>query len=241
VSRSNPTERLQNPANKFFNWDGNDGVVFHYDKDAKVNVPHEGVFTFILLDELATIKGWHDPSNTGIYSNEVKDTRQEVLVVRNFAKETLAEGVYKSIKDKVVAAGGKYCASLYIAYKDGDELKIANLSLKGAGFGPWLEFAKNNRGQIYKKAICISGTKEGKKGKVVFQMPEFTLKDISEETNEQANELDRQLQVYMKSYLAQPKARQVDEFNQEHAYGDEDAPTGSPLSEPEPDDDSIPW
>lgn len=209
-----------------------------YDKEKKENVKVEGEFAFILLDELATIKGWHEASSTGIYSNEVKDTRQEVLIVRNFNKETLAEGVYKTIKDRVVAAGGKYCASLYIAYKDGKELKIANLSLKGAGFGPWLEFAKNNRADIYKKAVFISGTTEGKKGRVTFQMPVFSLKEIAEETNDQATELDQQLQTYLKSYLAQPKARQVDEFNQSHDYGDEEAPQREPEDE---DPDSIPF
>lgn len=209
-----------------------------YDKELKENVKVEGKFTFILLDELATIKGWHEASSTGIYSNEVKDTRQEVLIVRNFNKETLAEGVYKTIKDRVVAAGGKYCASLYIAYKDGEELKIANLSLKGAGFGPWLEFAKNNRADIYKKAIVISGTTEGKKGRVTFQMPVFSLKDIGDETNEQATELDKQLQTYLKSYLAQPKAKQAEDYSQQHDYSDEDAPQLPPS---EPDDSDLPF
>jgi len=240
MSRSKPSERVQNPATKFFSWDGSEGQIFWFDKEKKQNVVVPAPFTFILLDELATIKGWHEASSTGIYSNEVKDTRQEVFIVKNFNKETLAEGVYKSIKDRVVALGGKYCASLYIAYKEGDELKIANLSLKGAGFGPWLEFAKNNRNEIYKKAVRISGKTQGKKGKVVFQMPEFSLMGISEETNEAATELDKELQTFLSNYLSRPKVQQVDEFNQAHEYGDEDQPKGSPLSEPEPEDD-VPW
>jgi len=250
MSRSKPDDRIQNPAQKFFSWDGSEGQIIYFDKDLPVdgkekkggNVPISGVFTFILLDELATIKGWHEASSSGIYSNEVKDTRQEVLVVRNFNKDTLAEGVYKAIKDRVVSVGGKYCASLYIAYKDDDGLKIGNLSLKGAGFGPWLEFAKKNRADIYKKAVYISGKTEGKKGKVKFQMPVFALKDITEETNDQATELDKQLQTFLASYLSRPKVQQASEhedFNQSHDYGDQDAP---PSTDPDFDDpDSIPF
>jgi hypothetical protein len=57
-------------------------VIRYYDKEAKKNVDVGADFTFILLDQLASVRGWHDDSNSGIYSNEVKDTTQEALVVK---------------------------------------------------------------------------------------------------------------------------------------------------------------
>jgi hypothetical protein len=134
MSRSNPTEGTRNPSTRWFEWAGGEegGYVRFYNKETKAQVPVEGAFTFLLLDELSTVKGWHEASESSIYSNEVRDTRQEVLVVRSFEGGELASGIYTSIRDRIVALGGHYCVSLYLGYKDGDGLKIGNLNLKGA-------------------------------------------------------------------------------------------------------------
>lgn len=251
MSRSAPNDRIQNPASRFFSWDGDNGNIYFYDKDLEVkgkdkpggNVPVNAIFTFILLDELATIKGFNKPAKSGIFSNEVRNTQEDILSVKTFDKNLIAEGLYKNIKAAVVAAGGKYCASLYIAYKDDDGLRIGNLALKGAGFGPWLEFAKKNRADIYKKAIYISGKTEGKTGKIVFQMPVFALKDVNDETNDAATELDKQLQIFLSSYLSRTKTQQTREFEHEeqpHGYSDEDAPSGN-AAMGTPEDDDVPW
>lgn len=85
MSRSNPTDGIKNPATRWFEWAGGDeGGIKHYDKEAKADVKVALPFTFLLLDELSTVKGWHEPSESGIYANEVRDTRQDALVVRAF-------------------------------------------------------------------------------------------------------------------------------------------------------------
>jgi hypothetical protein len=131
MSRSNPTDGIRNPATRWFEFasgvDG--GFVRYYDKDAEKQVPlgdaeNGGTFTFILLDELATVKGWHDASESGIFANEIRDTRQDTLVVKSFKGGELASGLYASIKDRIVAVGGHYVASCYIAYKDGGGLRL---------------------------------------------------------------------------------------------------------------------
>ena len=48
--------------------------------------------------------------------------------------------------------------------------------------------------------------KEGKKGKVVYQMPVFSVLDIKPATNELAIEIDKPLQEYLKAYLAKNKS-----------------------------------
>jgi hypothetical protein len=134
MSRSNPTDGVRNPSTRWFTWagGGDQGYIEWYDKDAKQNVKVDGPFTFLLLDELSTVKGWHEASESSIYANEVRDLRQETLVVKSFKGGELAAGLYADIRDKIVAKGGHYHGSVYIAYKEGEELRLGNLGLKGA-------------------------------------------------------------------------------------------------------------
>jgi hypothetical protein len=208
MSRSNPTEGARNPSTRWFTWAGGDegGYIVWYDKDKKENVKVDLPFTFLLLDQLSTVKGWHDPSESGIYANEVRDTRQEALVVRAFKGGELASGIYASIKDRIVAQGGHYHASLYIAYKDGDSLKIGNLGLKGSASGAWMDFKKGAGKKVNEQAVMITGYSQEKKGSTVYRVPKFALKEVSEATNQQAVALDVELQAFLADYLRQPKA-----------------------------------
>lgn len=217
MSRSNPIDGIRNPATRWFEWSGgNDGgFVRWYDKDTKAAVKVPLPFTFLLLDELSTVKGWHDLSESGIYANEIRDTRQDVLVVRSFKGGELASGIYKSIKDRVAAQGGHYCASLYFAYKDGDDLKIGNLCLKGAAASAWMEFKRsaptrkdaNGRSlrAYFIDAVKIAEFEQLKKGATVYRVPKFSLQQVSEESNRQAVALDADLQTFLADYLKRPK------------------------------------
>lgn len=217
MSRSNPIDSVRNPATRWFEWaGGNDGgFIRWYDKEAKESVTVPLPFTFLLLDELSTVKGWHDPSGSGIYANEVRDTRQDVLVVRSFKGGELASGIYKAIKDRVATQGGHYCASLYLGYKDGSELKIGNLTLKGAAASAWMEFKrsaptkKDAAGRslraYYVDAVKITEYEQLKKGATVYRVPVFSLQQVSEDSNRQAAALDAELQTFLADYLRRPK------------------------------------
>lgn len=210
MSRSNPSEHLSNPSTRWFEWNGEHGVVRYYDKDEKKNVDVPLPFAFILLDELASVRGWHDASSSGIYSNEVRDTTQETMVVKSFKGGTIAEGKYREIKDRVNAAGGDYNANCYIAFKQGDQYAIGSIRFKGAALGAWMEFRKANRNAIYKQAIRISGYTEGKKGSVIFRVPTMALNSVSLEAEGQAVALDRELQEFLTAYLTRNKRDQAD-------------------------------
>lgn len=202
MSRSNPHENgAPNPAARWFEWNGEQGTVRYYDKDKKENVDVGSDFKFMLLDELGSVRGWHDPSESGIYSNEVRDTRQDVLIVKSFKGGTLAEGLYKDIKDRVNTVGGQFVANCYIAFKDGEALKIGSLRFKGAALGTWMEFRKANRSALYKKAVRIQGFTEGKKGRITFRMPVLMTVDITDDTNAKATALDVELQEFLSGYL----------------------------------------
>lgn len=209
MSRSNPTDNTAHPCARWIEWDGSNGEFRYYDKETKANVSIGDSLTFILLDQVATIKGWHDASDSGIFSNEVRDVTQDVLVVKAFKGGTLAEGPYKQIRDRVIAQGGHFTANLYSAIKIGEELAIASVQFKGAALNAWVEFSKKNRSELYKKAVRCKGFDEGKKGKIVFRTPIFHLADVTPETDAKALECDRVLQEFLKSYFARTRVEQV--------------------------------
>lgn len=249
MSRSNPTQDNPNPATIWFEWNGELGEVRYYDKEFKKEIVVPQPFVFILLDELATVKGWHDPSESGIYSNEVKDTTKETFVVKAFKGGKIAEGFYAAIKDKIKAEGGHYTTNCYIGYRDGGEdLLLGSIQFKGAALMEWMEFKKQNRSELYKGAVRIKGFTEGKKGKIEFRKPKFSLVNITEETEAQAIDLDKTLQDYLKGYFAKNRADVLDQrTNHEAEDENQDAPKKqTSRREPEPEvdpevDDDIPF
>lgn len=244
MSRSNPQVNAPNPAARWYEWNGETGVVRYYDKDTKKNVDVPLPFTFLLLDELASVRGWHDDSESGIYSNEVRDTTKDVLVVKSFKGGTLAEGYYKAIKDRVNAQGGQFVANCYVASKfNGSGLTLCSIRFKGAALGAWMEFRKANRGTLYDRAVRIVGFKEGKKGRIVFRVPTFELKDVSKDTNDQAVALDKTLQAYMDGYLKR-KTRDQAEAPSDDVHGEaqeQEPPNDEDYQGPEVNDDDIPF
>lgn len=226
MSRSNPTENNPHPCSRWFEWDGSEGQVRYYDKDEKKNIVVGADFSFILLDRLSTVKGWSDKMESGIYANEVKDTRAESLVVKYFKGGVIAEGFYAQIKDRVNAAGGHFVINCYLAYYDEQKnLAIGSIVFKGAALSAWMDFEKANRKDLYTKAVRINGYDEGKKGKIVFRTPKFFIKDVSDKTNESAKALDKELQTFLDSYF---KRSRVEQVNQTASHHEEDEPQEQP-------------
>ena len=217
MSRSNPHEGNPNPAVRWFEWNGEKGGIRYYDKEAKKNVEVGTEFTFVLLDQLGSVRGWHEASQSGIYSNEVKDTSQDLLVVKSFKGGILAEGIYRDIKDSVNAKGGRFVANLYIGFKHNGSLALGSLRFKGSALGAWMDFTKANRGQLYAGAVQITGSTTGKKGRITFHVPTFALVGISQAANDQAIGLDRTLQSWLDGYLKRTKHDQA-----EHAADDDE-------------------
>lgn len=205
MSRSNPNTGTSNPSTRWHEWAGDKGIIKYYDKTAQQNVEVKLPFTFILLDETATVKGWHDASDSGIYANEVKDTRQDVLVVRAFKGGEIASGHYAAIRDRIGAMGGHFVANLYIAYRNGDDFAIGALQFKGAALKTWMEFRKQAKRDVYEQAITISKATKGKKGSITYFTPEFTSTKVSDASNAKAIELDKELQAYLTAYFARTK------------------------------------
>jgi hypothetical protein len=240
MSRSNPTSHAPHPCQRWYEWDGENGLVRYYDKDKKANVNVGDKFTFILLDVLCVIKGWHDHSNSGIQSNEIRDTRAERFVVKAFEGGILAEGFYAEIKDRIYAVGGKFTTNLYIAYKDVNGLVLGSLQLKGSALNAWVEFEKKNREEVWKKAVKIMGYTEGKKGKIIFRMPKFFISEISEQTEIEAKAIDQLLQTFLTNYF---KRTRVDQVSSTVTPPADDRPLTEPPpgDAPPPESDDVPF
>lgn len=234
MSRSNQTT-IANPSVRWMEWNGEKGNLKFYDKDLEQRVDVDPNQTFILLDQLAVIKGWNDASDSGVYSNEVRDVTKNPFVVKAFKGGLIASGLYREIKDKIAANGGHFTASVYIGLKIENQLQIANLQLKGAALNAWIEFCKKNRANIYKKAICITGVEEGTKGRVVFKVPVFGLKELSEDTNNQAIALDIDLQNFLKAYLEKPTPEQAEQI-ETRSQSEPPTPTEEPAQVNSEDD-----
>lgn len=188
-----------NPSTKFIDWKSNDKAFEYYDKETQKKVSIPLPFKFLVLDELHAVKGWNDATSSGIYSNEVKFISKEIMTVKPFKGNEIAKGLYKDIKEKVVAAGGHYVKSIYIMLEDGS---LANLQLKGSSVQAWGEFTQKTRSRLPEEWVIVKNAKDGKKGAVKFSIPEFGFeRSLSDAENEQADLCFDILESYLKAYL----------------------------------------
>ncbi len=208
MSRSNPeADRLINPAGKFFEFNGAEGVFEYYDKELdnpvtkkkgmKVKLPLP--FTFIVLDTLASISGYSDNRKNGFYSNEVRNIKTEKLFVR-CGKDKVAEGTYDQIKNK--EKGMNYTSSVYIASNEGGVLKINHVKMSGAALSAWIEFRNKATDKVIgENGVTIKSCTDEVKGAVKYKKPIFQLIQLKPEINAKAIELDVELQEYLKKYF----------------------------------------
>lgn len=189
-------ERPTNPATRFL--EVKNGKVVYYDKESQENVEVTTPLEFIVLDQLATIKGWSDSDESGYWSNEVKSVGRDVLTVRT-SKGIKESGLWREIKGSANLAGAHYRTSIYLAHQSTDGLAIANLSLKGAALNAWIEFTQKNR--VSNVKVVLSGWADGKKGAVTYKVPVFEAVPLSDAEKEEAKALDRELQSYFNEYF----------------------------------------
>ena len=180
-----------NPCKYFIEW--KNGSFSYYDKVQEKTIDLGHKITFMVLDSLSTVKGWDDKSTSSIYSNEVRSTVKDVLNVKSFKGGDLVS---------VIALGGRYVASIYVATKIDGEVVMGNLQLKGAALQVWSDFNKENRDDILTKAVSVHAKEERKKGATKWEVPMFKIIDITEKSNEEANALDVVLQDYLTEYFS---------------------------------------
>jgi len=196
MSRSEET-KIKNVAEKFLQW--KNGGFQWYDKETETKMEIKLPVKFLVLDTLSTVKGYSDANQSGFWSNEVRDTKKEILSV--YTKKGLAaKGLYEEVKVHANCTGAKYSQSVYIALIEGDTLSLCNIQLMGAAVSAWIDFRKDNP-DIFTGGIEVATSIQGKKGATVYQIPVFTKIEVSNDLNEKAKELDVILQQYLTQYF----------------------------------------
>lgn len=202
MSLSNP--RQVNPAKKFIEWSGSEGKFYFYDKNKGENVYFEKEIYIVALDELTTIKGYHDHSKSGIYSNEVKNISKEKLVVKAFKGGLITSGLYTEIKGNL--EGGKFAKSIYAVLITGDKensnLELVNFQIHGSAIGSWIDAKINvDSGEI----ISLSAsTEQLTKGTTVYYAPIIKKYKRREDIIERCTQMDIELQNYLNKYFEKP-------------------------------------
>ena len=189
-------DRPTNPAKFFLKIKS--GAVSYYDKDTQENIAVPTPFEFIVLDQLATIKGWSDADESGFWSNEVRSIGKDIVNVRT-SKGTKESGIWRDIKGSPELAGAKYNTSVYIAHQSRNGMIISNIAFSGASLKAWIEFSQKNR--VNNCKVVLSDWLDAKKGRVEYQVPVFEAMKMTEAEREEAIELDKQLQVYLNEYF----------------------------------------
>lgn len=219
-------ENKANPTKKFLSWKGGLGVWEYYDKDKSEKVTLDETIYIVPLDELSTIKGWHDASEAGKYSNEVHDLRSEELTVRSFKGGEIVKGLYSDIKGKL--EGGKFCKSVYAAMLDskGNVVEMVNFGFTGSSLGAWIEAGvKVSDGNV----IILSKNPEQKtKGATKYYEPSIKISEKRDAILEECKGMDKELQDYLNQY----KAKSTEEPKGMSANGDFDKPQIGELAQP---------
>lgn len=201
-------DKPKNPAKYFLEWVSDEKCFQYYKKynedEIKNGVKGENIkvplpVKFLVLDTLSTIKGWDDNGVSSYWSNEVKNINTDILIVRT-KKGIVAKGLYNDLKGNKNCNGIKYCQSVYIAIKENNEYILANIQFKGSALGEWIEYRKNNN--IFKDAIEIATSVEATKGKTTYNKPVFKKIKASQEVEDKAIELTKELQEFLKQYFS---------------------------------------
>lgn len=213
MSRTRDRVKNANPAKKFIKLSGVTGKFGYWDKEQGCTIELEYPIKAFPLDVLSTIKGYNDPAQSGIYSNEVHSISVEPLNVKIFDGGEIANGLYADIKDKVKSSGGRFCNSVYcMMYDENDEPQIVNFQMMGSSLFPFIEWTKSAK-MIYKVAMVISGVNPAKKGATHYYVPVYESAEMTERDNMFADSLDQKLQEYLDQYKSDVKHEPEKEVN----------------------------
>jgi hypothetical protein len=231
MSLSNPT--LVNPSTRRFEWSGGKGVLQYYDRETKQNRLQPLPFRFIVLDQLNTIAGFSKQDQSSIWANEVRDLKKDELYTRT-KRGPIEAGLYEHL-NQTMKRGGKFCKSVYLAYELNGNWVIGNFRAYGSALGAWFDFTKAY--SVEQGMVVMTRGAQQEAGTGPYFPPAFSWQKWDEGSFQVAVQLDKQLQVFLSSYLTTPK---VDEDGQStEAMQPASSEVVHPVTQPaatEPDD-----
>ena len=188
------------------------------------NIMLEAPFTFVWLTSATSFTGYNEAENKSIYSNEVlseKDLKE--LFKRNsnenvedyysriksymslrakLGDEEIATGLYKDIKDQVVAKGGKYCQPVYGLLITNEGTEIVRFLMSGSSSQTWIPFA--NPHKLRTMGVAFTGeTVEQSKGSNDYESPAFKYVPVEKSILKEADEAAMKVNEYFKFLLSE--------------------------------------
>jgi hypothetical protein len=220
---------LKNPSELYLEWASDDKAFRYYNKETKQNELLKLPLKFVYVDERQTVGGWNDKNKSALYANEVKYIGTEPFTVKlNKGNELIVKGLYKDIKETIVANGGHYVRSVYVIV-DG---KPVNIKFKGSGTQVWGDFAQREKSKFLNNYIEVNTVSEMKKGKVNYSVPVFS---IGAEIEDQAK-IDEICDVVF-DYLEQKKVAGAEPTGtEEDIYASVEEQTASRITGSNEDD-----
>jgi hypothetical protein len=198
MSLSNPTTII-NPAKLNIDWKGSENKFVGYNRETKQTSDMPKEMYIIVLDQLVSITGYSESQNTGIYSNEIKYSTTEELVVQT-KNGIAAKGLYRDIKDKIKVLGGNFTKSVYACLITPQEkgqtpkLELVNFKMAGSALRPWGEAKPGDDGCVIKLTI---NNLLLKKGRTEYYSPTIEKLSVRQDILDLAVSLDRDLQKYL--------------------------------------------
>lgn len=207
-------KQAESPVDLYIEYSGSEGIFTRWDKEANggngANVPFPITNAILLTDERNGVSGFSEQHNNGIFSNEVSNVDDE-LVVKVFQKRgkpiEIARGIWQDIKGACKVAGGKYTKCVYFV-QDGMMIhaKMAGCAFGGAKHyerpnedakGGWINFKTKG---FMEKTFAVVGTVEGQQNAKAqpYLAPVFSFTgQISKEDAAKAEEQYELLQQFL--------------------------------------------
>lgn len=185
------------PISGYIRFSGSEGVWTYYESESKTNYNFTEL-NAVLVDVRSSITGWNEETNSRIYSNLVKNTRQTPMRVMGGAGGELANGLYNDIKDEVKKKGGRFATNLFALVEIDDTYVPVMITLSGGALGEWMNLTKNlDFGDLFSNQVKMTIGEQHRKGAVKYYLPKFEMTELSDDIREQADRFDHEvLQPY---------------------------------------------
>jgi hypothetical protein len=213
---SEGTAVLEHPSRYRVSFKGDTGEFEVYDKSTKEKqrISHDK-FVFMPLIRTAGASGYYQPANMGYWSNEIQDSRTDILEVKGNDGSTFCKGLWKEIKEQCNARKIEFIGNLYAAVKISGNYEIAVIELKTTSLVAFGEFAKklaSEKGKsnaIYNVAVRVSALTPKKNGSVNYVVPTFTAQEVSPQGMEASGKLADTCIAYLEGYFSEQEEAQA--------------------------------
>jgi hypothetical protein len=209
-SRNNEGDAVQEHPSKFkISFKGDTGDWSVYDKSTKEKTTlASDKLVFMPLLRTSGAAGYFQPANMGYWSNEILDSRTDVLEVKGNDGSELAVGLWKDIKEVCNSKKVNFIANLYAAVKIDGDYEIAVIELKTTSLVAFGEFSKavsaaagGKNNAVYQVAVKVTGLTPKKNGAVNYMVPTFGTLSVSDAANQAASKLAETCENYLQGYF----------------------------------------